>query len=306
MASFSALKKRSSSRANINKLKSMVEEAGGEKKATYGDDRFWKPDVDKSGNGYAVIRFLPVTDEDKSPFVQTYNHGFQDKGGWYIEECPTTLGKGHPCPVCESNGEYWNSGIEANKDIARKRKRRMSYVSNIYVVSDPKHPENEGKVFLYRYGMKIFNKIKDQMFPEFQDETPMDPFDFWEGANFKLKIRNFEGYRNYDKSEFEASTELDEDVAKDLWENDKIYDLEEFLDPSKFKSYDDLKAKFNRVVAAAPTQKRPTAEQTFDTLETADDIPFDVSDKKPAASPSASSDAGEDDTMSYFEKLAED
>lgn len=304
MGSFSALKKRSSSRANINKLKSMVEESGGNKKS-FGDDRFWKPDVDKSGNGYAIIRFLPSMDEDNPPFVQTYNHGFQDKGGWFIEECPTTLGKGHPCPVCESNGEYWNSGIEANKEIARKRKRRMTYVSNIYVVSDPKHPENEGKVFLYRYGLKIFNKVKDMMFPEFEDETPMDPFDFWEGANFKLKIRKVEGYRNYDKSEFEAPSEFEEDVAKDIWENDKIHDLQEFLSPDKIKSYDDLKAKFNRVVGAAPTQKRPTAENVYET-PAEDEIPFDVSPSSNSDNSAASTDVEDDDTMSYFAKLAED
>jgi hypothetical protein len=303
MASFSALKKRSSSRANIEKLKSMVEESGGTKKS-YGDDRFWKPDVDKSGNGYSVIRFLPTQDEEHPPFVQTYNHGFQDKGGWFIEECPTTLGKGNPCPVCESNGEYWNSGIEANKDIARKRKRRMSYISNIYIVSDPKHPENEGKVFLYRYGQKIFAKVKDMMFPEFEDETPMDPFDFWEGANFKLKIRQVEGYRNYDKSEFDATSELEEEVAKGIWEEGKLHDLQEFVSTEKFKSYDDLKAHFNRVVGAAPVQVR-TAEQTFEKESDSETYVSGAEQLDEVKKPTASA-SSDDDTMSYFAKLAAD
>ena len=211
------------------------------------DTRFWKPTVDKAGNGYAVIRFLPAPEGEDVQFVRVWDHGFQGPGGqWYIEKSLTTIGQKDP--VSEHNTELWNSGIEANKDIVRKQKRRLSYYSNIYVVKDPSNPENEGKVFLYKYGKKIFEKLNDACNPEFEGETAINPFDFWEGANFKLKIRKVEGYRNYDKSEFDVPSALSEDDAalEKIWKQQ--HKLAEFVDPSNFKTYDELKTKLHRVL----------------------------------------------------------
>jgi len=210
------------------------------------DDRFWKPEVDKAGNGYAVIRFLPAPANEDVPFVRIWDHGFQGPGGWYIEKSLTTLGK--PDPVSEYNTQLWNSGVEANKDLVRKQKRRLSFISNIYVVKDPSHPENEGKVFLYKYGKKIFDKLNEAMNPQFEDEKPINPFDLWEGANFKLKIRDVEGYRNYDKSEFESANPLlgDDAALERVWKQE--HSLNTFLEASNFKSYDELKAKLNKVL----------------------------------------------------------
>ena len=190
------MKKRS---GDVSALSDKMEKMNDKK--SYKDDRYWRPELDKSSNGYAVIRFLPAPGDEELPFARLYTHGFQGKGGWFIENCPTTIGG--KCPLCEVNNDLWNSGLESDKDIARQRKRRLSYISNILVVSDPSNPQNEGKVFLYKYGKKIFDKIQESMKPEFADETPVDPFDFWKGANFKLKVRKVAGYINYDKSEFE-------------------------------------------------------------------------------------------------------
>ena len=213
MSDFSALKR---NRNSFDKLTKAIEsttqttEAGSKE-----DDRFWQPEVDKAGNGMAVIRFLPgpsVDGDDALPWVRVFNHGFQGPGGWYIENSLTTLNQKDP--VSEYNSVLWNSGIEANKEIARKQKRRLTYISNVLIVSDSKHPENEGQIKLYKFGKKIFDKISEAMNPEFADETPLNPFDFWEGANFKIKIRQVEGYRNYDKSEFDSITPvLDGDDA---------------------------------------------------------------------------------------------
>ena len=211
------------------------------------DTRFWKPTVDKAGNGYAIIRFLPAPEGEDVQFVRVWDHGFQGPGGqWYIEKSLTTIGQKDP--VSEHNTELWNSGIEANKDVVRKQKRRLSYYSNIYVVKDPSNPENEGKVFLYKYGKKIFEKLNDACNPEFEGETAINPFDFWEGANFKLKIRKVEGYRNYDKSEFDVPSALSEDDAalEKIWKQQ--HKLAEFVDPSNFKTYDELKTKLHRVL----------------------------------------------------------
>ena len=210
------------------------------------DTRFWKPEVDKSGNGYAIIRFLPAPAGEDVPFVRVWDHGFQGPGGWYIEKSLTTVGQKDP--VSEYNAELWNSGIEANKEVVRKQKRRLTYYSNIYVVKDPSHPENEGKVFIFKYGKKIFEKLNAAMNPEFEDEAPMNPFDLWEGANFKIKIRNVEGYRNYDKSEFDTPAPLfdEDDKMEAVWKQENA--LNEFIDPNNFKSYDELKAKLHRVL----------------------------------------------------------
>lgn len=266
-------------------------------KKSYGDDRMWKPSVDKAGNGYAVIRFLPAVEGDDLPWAKYFDHFFQGPTGqWYVEKSLTTIQKDDP--VSEMNSKLWNTGIEADKDLARKRKRRLHYVSNIYVVSDPENPENEGKVFLYTYGAKIFEKIMDSMQPKFQDETPVNPFDMWKGANFKMKIANVAGYRNYDRSEFAPAEALnaDDNVLEGIY--NKQYALKEFTDPSSFKSYSELNLKLTRVLGEEV--KMPAVE---------DDAPFNdapaMSDPvATAADPVARADSDNDDTMSYFAKLA--
>lgn len=265
------------------------------------DNRFWKPEVDKSGNGYAVIRFLPAPGGEDVPFVRIWDHGFQGPGGWYIEKSLTTIGQKDP--VSEYNTELWNSGIEANKEVVRKQKRRLTYISNIYVVSDKAHPENEGKVFLYKYGKKIFEKLNAAMNPEFEDEAPMNPFDLWEGANFKLKIRNVEGYRNYDKSEFDSPAPLfdEDDRLEQVWKSEHA--LAEFIDPSNFKSYDELKVKLHRVVGLAGSAKPQTRAESSAPWEEDDSATV----KTQAFTPKASSAVAEDDEdMDFFKKLAED
>jgi gp32 DNA binding protein like len=289
--------------SSLDKLKKAVEQSsggngGGGKGA---DDRFWQPEVDTAGNGYAVIRFLdtPAVDgEDGLPWVQIWNHGFQGPGGWYIENSLTTLGKADP--VGELNTQLWNSGIEANKEIARKQKRKLTYIANVLVITDAKRPQNEGKVFLYKFGKKIFEKVKNKLEPEFQDETPLNPFDFWKGANFKIKIRNQDGYRNYDRSEFEAASVLfegDDDKIEKVWKN--AYSLKEFVDPKNFKSYDELKAKLNKVLgaggAAAASAKKIDDEETYSP-------PVRSAPAKKATAETTN--LSDDDDMSYFEQLA--
>ena len=235
--SFKDLKKNSS---DFSKLQSELEKQN--KSNDYKDDRMWRPILDAASNGYAVIRFLPAVQGEDIPWVKTYQHAFRGKGGWFINNCPTTLGQ--KCPVCEGNNELWNSGTESDKNIARDRKRKLTYTSNILIVEDPATPQNKGKVFLFKYGKKIFDKIQEQMNPEFADESTVNPFDFWKGANFKLKIRKVEGYVNYDKSEFSAASAVfDGDDAKieALWNSQ--YPLKPFVDPKEFKSYAELKVK---------------------------------------------------------------
>jgi hypothetical protein len=226
------------------------------------DDRFWRPELDKSGNGMAVIRFLPAPDGEDLPWARTWNHGFQGPGGWYIENSLTTLSQKDP--VSEHNSQLWNSGVEANKDIARKQKRRLTYMANVYVVSDPVNPQNEGQVRLYKFGKKIWDKVNDKMNPEFADETPVNPFDLWEGANFKIKIRKIDGFSNYDKSEFATPGPLDEDETKmeDIWKTE--YSLAEFTDPKNFKSYTELKEKLDRVLGLQTQPSVETSPPPFD------------------------------------------
>jgi hypothetical protein len=287
MSDFSSLKRNRNSFDKLTKAIESINTVTSENSKE--DNRFWQPEVDKAGNGMAVIRFLPgpaVDGDDALPWVRVFNHGFQGPGGWYIENSLTTLNQKDP--VSEYNSVLWNSGIEANKEIARKQKRRLTYISNVLIVSDPKNPENEGQVKLYKFGKKIFDKISEAMNPEFEDETPLNPFDLWEGANFKIKIRQVEGYRNYDKSEFDKpSALLDGDDAKleDLWK--KEYSLKEFLDPKNFKSYDVLKAKLDKVLGldgAAPVSKTKAVDENF--------------------TPKTSSDLDEDDELDYFKSLA--
>jgi len=298
--SFANLKSRS---ADISKLVAAAEQAGGSsEKKSYGDDRFWQPEVDKAGNGYAIIRFLPAGEGEDLPWAKYWSHGFKGPTGqWYIENSLTSIGQ--PDPVSEMNSELWNSGVEANKDLVRQRKRRLHYVSNIMVVEDPANPANNGKVFLYKYGKKIFDKMMDVMQPQFADETPVNPFDFWEGANFKLKIRNVEGYRNYDKSEFASPSQLAEDDKLEGIYN-TLYALKDFTDPKNYKSYDELKAKLVRVLGESGVVMSTAESVTLDETAAA---PTMAAAAEPqvayAPAPSEQSD-DDDDTMSYFAKLA--
>ena len=293
--SFAAMKKQNSLDSLLGAAQ---KESAPQEKKSYVDERLWKPTMDKSGNGYAVIRFLPAPNGEDLPWVKLWNHAFQGPTGqWYIENSLTTLGKNDP--VSEYNSKLWNSGIETDKEIARKQKRKLQYYSNIYVVSDSANPQNEGKVFLYRYGKKIFDKVMEAMQPAFEDETPVNPSDFWEGANFKLKLRKVDGYWNYDKSEFDNTSALldgDDGALEEVFNGQ--YSLAEFTAPSNFKSYDELKTRLDMVlsgtVAANTTvetlmEDEPTAKPTVKTKE------------EPV--PTVSTVDDDDDAMSYFEKL---
>lgn len=293
----SSLKKSSS----LDKLTKAIEET---QKPRYAkdDDRFWQPDVDKAGNGFAIVRLLDapeVDGEDGLPWVQTFNHGFQGPGGWYIENCPTTIGG--KCPACEHNSTLWNSGIEANKDIVRKQKRRLTYVANILVISDKNRPDNEGQVFLWKFGKKIFDKIQEKLSPEFEDETPMNPFDFWKGANLKIKIRHVDGFRNYDKSEFDLPSpiaETDKEI-EELWKS--AHSLQQFVAPDQFKSFDELSERLNRVLGAggAARAAAPVIE---------DDVaPWDEpKTEEPKATAETTELADNEDDLAFFDKLAQE
>ena len=293
--SLSTLKKSNS----LDKLLGAVEkENAPQEKKSYVDERLWKPVMDKTGNGYAVIRFLPAVKGEDMPWAKVWNHAFQGPTGqWYIENSLTTVGQNDP--VSEMNSAYWNSGVESDKEIARRQKRKLQYFANIYVVSDPANPQNEGKVMLYRFGKKIFDKCMEAMQPAFQDETPVNPFDFWEGANFKLKIRKFDGYWNYDKSEFEAPSALfdDDEQLEEVWK--KEYPLAEFTAASNFKSYDELKTRLDMVLAGTTKVGNAT-----DAMEDAPWVEPKVN-TKPSPAPAVST-KDDGDTMSYFEKLAND
>lgn len=296
MSSFSNLKR--SSGSSLEKLSKAVESMNS---SNYNsdDDKYWKCELDKSSNGYAVIRFLPSPSADEGdglPWVKYYDHGFQGPGGWYIEKSLTSINEKDP--LSEYNSELWATGIEANKEIARKQKRRLHYVSNIYIIKDPKNPENEGQVKLFRYGKKIFEKITQAMNPQFEDDTPIDPFDFWKGANFKLKIRKVDGYQNYDLSEFDSSAALfdDDDKMEAIWK--KEYSLKEILDKKNFKTYDELKTRLDRVLGVtSPTVSR---SNTFEAVKAQR-----IENKEKEIESAFVSDESDDD-LDYFSKLLED
>ena len=297
MSNFDTLKRNRSSLEKLTKAIEATTQSTSTESGSRDDPRLWQPTVDKAGNGMAVIRFLPapsVDGEDALPWVRVFSHGFQGPGGWYIENSLTTLNQKDP--VSEYNSTLWNSGIEANKEIARKQKRRLNYVANVFVVSDPSNPENEGQIRIYKFGKKIFDKITEAMNPEFADETPVNPFDMWEGANFKLKIRNVEGYRNYDKSEFaDKSALLDGDDAKleTLWKQE--HSLKEFLDPKHFKPYDLLKTRLDKVLGfEGEVAPRTKAEDVV--VENFNDSSLNEIDTKIAS--------GGDDDLDYFKSLA--
>lgn len=296
MVDFSKLKKGS---GNLDKLKKSIEALNASSGEASDKEKFWRPEVDKAGNGMATIRFLPaapVDGEDGLPWVKIFGHGFQGPGGWLIDNCLTT--KNQQCPVCEHNNKLWNSGIEANKEIVRKQKRKLNYICNVYIVSDPKHPENEGTVRLFKFGAKIFEKITEAMNPQFEDETPINPFDLWKGANFKLKITKVAGYQNYDKSEFMSPSPLseDDDELEKIWKSE--LSLSELVADKEFKTYDVLKARLDKVLGLSDDV--PVAKTTVEQMKAApkkaavqEDAPFDTSNE-------------DDDDMAYFAKLAEE
>ena len=306
--SFSDLKKQSKLGNLTAKLVKEVEKMNNNSGSS--DDRVWKLDVDKSGNGYAVIRFLPAPNGEDLPFVKLYSHAFQGPGGWYIENSLTTLGQKDP--VSELNSELWNNGTDAGKELARKQKRKLTYVSNIYVVKDPANPANEGKVFLFKYGKKIFDKLTAAMQPEFEDEEAIDPFDFWQGANFKLKAKNVAGYRNYDSSEFAASAPLldDDDAMEAVWK--KQYSLAELVAAAQFKSYDELKKRLDYVLGSKGTPRYQDPEDLDEdntrgsVKELDDDLREELSNLKPTRRAVAVEEDEDDDALSYFARLAEE
>ncbi len=297
--SLAALKKQNSLDSLLGAAQ---KESAPQEKKSYVDERIWKPVMDKTGNGFAIIRFLPAPKGEELPWAKLWNHAFQGPTGqWYIENSLTTIGQNDP--VSEHNTRLWNSGVESDKEIARKQKRKLQYYSNIYVVKDSTNSENEGKVFLYRFGKKIFDKIMETMQPAFEDETPINPFDFWEGADFKLKLRKVDGYWNYDKSEFADPSALSkkDDELEEIW--GKQHSLTAFTENSNFKSYDELKKRLDVVLSGVTTVGNVTE------LSTAfDDSPSTttVVDTTEEPAPTISVSEDDDDTMSYFEKLAEE
>ncbi len=296
--SFASLKKQSSLGSLTAKLVKEVEKtnnAGGG-----GDDRLWKPELDKTGNGYAVIRFLPAPDGEEIPWAKLYSHAFQGPGGWYIENSLTTTGGKDP--VSDYNRTLWNSGNEADKDTVRKQKRKLSYYSNIYVVKDPTNPQNEGGVFLFKYGKKIFDKIMEAMQPEFEDEEAINPFDFWQGANFKLKIKKVAGFWNYDSSEFDKVSPLldDDDALETLWK--KEYSLAAVTAPDQFKTYDDLEKRLKYVLGQNQKPARRIDEELEDESEGRGSY---ATAERTVTQAVSSKDEDEDDALSYFQKLAE-
>jgi hypothetical protein len=308
--SFSALKQARSKQ--FDKLNSQLQSMNSNTPS--GDDEYWKLEVDKAGNGYAVLRFLPAPPGEDMPFVRIWDHGFQGPGGWYIENSLTTIGQDDP--VSEYNSKLWNSGIESDKEIARKQKRRLGYHANVYVVKDPANPQNEGKVFKYKFGKKIFDKLNDLMNPQFEDEQAVNPFDFWEGADFKLKARNVEGYRNYDKSEFSSPAPLtdpngntiSDEQLEEIW--NKQHSLQEIVDPKNFKTYDELKAKLYKVLALdggspAPTRTAEDDEAEMDFTPSFKERTAPQMDETPSPSFSSSNDDEDDDTLSFFKNLAD-
>ena len=315
---FSDLKKSSSLGSLTAKLVKEVEKQNGGSQGG-ADERLWKPVMDKSGNGYAVIRFLPAPDGEDLPWAKIFSHAFQGNGGWYIENSLTTIGGKDP--LGELNRELWNSGNDADKETVRKQKRKLSFYANIYVVKDPANPQNEGGVFLYKFGKKIFDKIMEAMQPEFEDEEAINPFDFWQGANFKLKLKKVAGYWNYDSSEFDRVSPLldDDDAMEAIWK--KEYSLSALVAPDQFKSYDDLKKRLDMVLGTTSTrqaaqetqydnypateQKRVTEEEVMQKLE--DSYQASKAAPTPTVTPSSDGDSEDDtdDPMSYFARLAD-
>jgi hypothetical protein len=296
MVDFAKLKSQSKT-GNLDKLAKAIEALNAGSEGGSDDDKYWRPEVDKAGNGMATFRFLPASAQDGDdalPWVKIFSHGFQGPGGWLIDNCLTT--KNQQCPVCEHNSTLWNSGIEANKDVVRKQKRKLNYVANVYIVSDPKHPENEGKVKLFKFGKKIFDKITEAMNPQFEDEQAINPFDMWKGANFKLKIRKVDGYQNYDKSEFESPSVLSDDDSEleKIWKAQ--YSLQDLLSDKEFKNYDQLKTRLDKVLGLSGEVSAPVKKTV------AEEAPAPKAKKVEVPEVTTT----EDDDMEYFSRLAEE
>ena len=292
--------------SSLDKLRAAMETASptdGGKNKSFNDDTMWKPELDKTGNGYAVVRFLPTPEGEEMPWVSYFDHGFQGPGGWYIEKSLTTLNKQDP--VSEYNSTLWNTGIEANKEIARKQKRRLHYVSNVYVISDPKNPDNEGKVFKYRFGKKIFEALKEAISPAFADEKAINPFDLREeGANFKIKIRKVDGYWNYDKSEFENPAPLFADEAKLNSTFSQVHSLSSVIAPSEFKTYEELKEKFERVIGSVSTSTAESVAEDLEEVPWANVVTETVASEPVMQAAESTPQVEEDDAMDYFKNLA--
>ena len=294
MVDFSKMKKSS---GNLDAMKQKLQSMA-TSDAKSDKENYWKPEVDKAGNGMATLRFLPAPPQDGDdglPWVKIYSHGFQGPGGWLIDNCLTT--KNQQCPVCEHNNKLWNSGIEANKEIVRKQKRKLNYIANVYIVNDPKHPENNGTIKLFRFGAKIFDKITEAMNPQFEDESPINPFDLWKGANFKLKITKVAGYQNYDKSEFDSQSvlgNLNDDELEAIWKQE--HSLAELVADKEFKSYDDLKVRLEKVLGGdAPAKTTVEQAKAAPKKPQGEDLPWE---------PEVESSS--DDDMAYFKSLAEE
>lgn len=302
LTDFSALKKNRTK--SLDKLNSELDKMSSKSYSDPNEGKFWKPQRDKSGNGFAIVRFLPAPKGEEMPFVRLWDHGFQGPTGlWYIENSLTTMNQDDP--VSEYNSKLWNSGLESDKEVARKQKRRLKYIANVYIVKDSGNPANEGKVFLYQFGKKIFDKLNDLMNPSFEDEAPVNPFDLWEGANFRLKIRQFEGFPNYDKSEFDAPAPLseDDDELERVW--GEQHSLEDVVGPTNFKTYSELKTKLYRVLDLG---NAPSADPFQDTQE---ESVLDLSSSMAAAPEPAMKEAettavvdDDDDDLSIFKELA--
>ena len=308
--SFADLKKQSKLGSLTAKLVKEVEKMNNNGSSS-SDERLWKLECDKSGNGYAVIRFLPAPNGEDLPFVKLYSHAFQGPGGWYIENSLTTLGQKDP--VSEYNTMLWNNGTDAGKEAARKQKRKLTYIANIYVVKDPANPANEGKVFLYKFGKKIFDKLTAAMQPEFEDEEAIDPFDFWQGANFKLKAKNVAGYRNYDSSEFARPDTLldDDDAMEAIWK--KEYSLAELVAADQFKDYDALKKRLDYVLGNKGTPRFQDPDEGEEeeytrgsARELTQDLRSELNELQPTRTTSSVDEDEDDDAMSYFARLAEE
>ncbi|NBS69867.1 single-stranded DNA-binding protein [bacterium] len=301
---FKSLKKSSSS--SLDKLNNELTKLAAPSSKPQDDDRFWKPEVDKAGNGYAVIRFLPAPGGEDVPFVRLFDHAFKGPGGWLIDGCLTSVNE--KCPVCEHNSALWNTGTKENQATVRNQKRKLSFISNIYIVKDPAHPENEGKVKLFKYGKKIFDKLNAAMNPEFEDETPLNPFDMWAGANFKLKIRKVDGYPNYDKSEFESAEALSEndDELEAIWKHE--FPLQTFLERSNFKTHDELKARLSKALGlegAAPVARQSVEDSWEEQAPAA--APRKLAERPaPVAKADVPWDDTEEDDLAMFQQLAED
>jgi hypothetical protein len=308
--SFSELKKNRS-----KSFEALNEQLSSLSNKSYSDpekDTYWKPTQDKAGNGFAIIRFLPGLVEEGIGFIRYWDHGFQGPGGWYIEKSLNSIGAEDP--VAKYNTKLWNSSSDdtsPERRQAREQKRRLHYVSNIYVIKDSGNPENEGKVFRFRYGAKIWNKINDLMYPQFDDEKAINPFDLWEGANFRLKVRIVEGYTNYDKSEFDTSSALFDDDTELENVYQKQYPLKSILDPKNYKSYDELEAKLYKVLGLNSSGINDKPKKTAD--DEMNDVDLDVSNlgksqpeksSKSKAAPEPEVADDEDDDLAFFQNLA--